>query len=180
MFIVACGGSDSPEPSSTTAAPTATTASTIEVASSTATSAPQATATATAPSASEGVASTATSVPETTASQTSSGAVGETLGLEEALNELTALYEELVVVLSKVTDEASARAVVDDMARIAGRFEDLDELMNDFSEEEITNAFLSGRLAGFSQEFTNEMIRISSDPALFGFLSEAFENFNPH
>lgn len=96
------------------------------------------------------------------------------------MNELTALYEELVVVLSKVTDEASARAVVDDMARIAGRFEDLDELMNDFSEEEITNAFLSGRLAGFSQEFTNGMIRISSDPALFGFLSEAFENFNPN
>ena len=84
----------------------------------------------------------------------------------------------MLVVLASVTDEASARAAVDEMTRISSKFEDLDEQMKDFTEIDITAAFLTGRVSEFSQELTAELIRISSDPEIFKFLSEAFENFD--
>lgn len=168
LFIAACGGGDSTESTATTAAPTSAASGSGSVP------------TATIASGSGNASSAATSAPQATATQTSSGGSADSLDLEEALDQITALYEELLGVLNKVTDEASARDAADAMTRIGSKFEELDERLKDFSEEDITKAFLSGRLAGFSQDFTNEMIRISSDPAIFGFLSEAFENFNPN
>ena len=180
LLIVACGGSDSTESTSSNAAPTATIASaggSAASASSGSTSTNVAP-TATVASTSGSTASAATSTPQATPTQASSSSGGRTLSVEEALDQLVVVYEELLIVLASVTDEASARAAVDEMTIISSKFEYLDEQMKDFSEADITAAFLTGRVGEFSQELTAELIRISSDPEIFKFLAEAFENFN--
>ena len=176
LFIGACGGSDSLESGSTKVVPTATAASATGGSASTATSAPQPTATAA--SAIGGSASTATSAPQPTATKASSGGGGGNLGLDDALDEAIELYEEFLEVLAGVTDEASARAAVDDVTRIVGEFEELDKRMDDYTEAEIASAALSSRFLNFGQELNLEMSRIFSDPAIFLLLAEAFENLN--
>ncbi len=155
LVIGACGGSDSLDSGSTKVAPTATATSAIG-----------------------GASSTATLAPQPTAAQTSSNGGGGDLGLDEALDQVIELYEELLEVLASVTDEASAKAAVDDVSRISSQFESLGERMEDFSQAEIASAFLSGRLTGFGEELNKEMIRIASDPAIFGLLAEAFGELN--
>ena len=155
LFIGACGGSDSLESGSTKVVPTATAAS-----------------------ATGGSASTATSAPQPTATKASSGGGGGNLGLDDALDEAIELYEEFLEVLAGVTDEASARAAVDDVTRIVGEFEELDKRMDDYTEAEIASAALSSRFLNFGQELNLEMSRIFSDPAIFLLLAEAFENLN--
>lgn len=142
LFIVACGGSDSFETGSTTAAPTATLA------------------------------------PQPTATQESSGGGDGNLSLDEALDEVIELYRKLLAVLTGVTDEVSAKAAVDDVVRISSQFEDLEERMGDYSQAEIANAAISGRLSGFGEELSKEMIRITSDPAIYSLLAEAFGDLN--
>ena len=67
------------------------------------------------------------------------------MGLDDALDEAIELYEEFLEVLAGVTDEASARAAVDDVTRIVGEFEELDKRMDDYTEAEIASAALSSR-----------------------------------
>lgn len=149
LLIVACGGSDSTESTSSNDAQTAT-----------------------AP-AGDGASSSATSAP-----QASSSGGGRTVEAEEALDQLVELYKEMLAVLAGVTDEASARAAADDISRISVKFSDLDAIMEDLSQEEIMSAVLSGRLGNFGEELSKELIRLSSDPEIFRYLSEAFENLN--
>ena len=73
------------------------------------------------------------------------------MGLEEALDQVIMLYEELLGVLVNVTDEASARAAADEVMRIADQFEELENRMGDYSDEEITRAAVSTRFFGFAR-----------------------------
>ncbi len=180
LLIVACGGSDSTESTSSNNSPTATITSAEASTASTSSGSisTNVVPAATTDSGGGGAASPSTSTPQATATQTISSGGGGTLSVDEALDQLVEVYEELLIVLASVTDEASARAAVDEMTIISSKFEYLDEQMKDFSEADITAAFLTGRVGEFSQELTAELIRISSDPEIFKFLAEAFENFN--
>lgn len=149
VLISACGGSDSPG------------ADTTEGASSS-----------TAVSAGSGSGSNPTPVPE----PTSSGG-GGSIGLNDALEEMIALYEEMLDVLVDVTDEASARDAVDDVARIAGQFEELERRMGNYSEAEIASAAISSRFRNFGQELGAEILRISANPEAIALLGPAFSEF---
>ena len=123
-------------------------------------------------------ATAATSAPQATATQASSSSGGRTIAADEALDQLVELYKEMLTILAGVTDEASARAAADDISRISDKFSDLDATMEDLSQEEIMSAVLSGRLGNFGEELSKELMRLSSDPEIFRYLSEAFENLN--
>ena len=85
------------------------------------------------------------------------------MGLEEALDEVIMLYEELLDVLVDVTDEASARAAADDVMRITDEFEELENRMGDYSNEEIARAAVSTRFFGFANDL-GELNRLGPDP----------------
>ena len=154
LLIGACGGNGAPESTSTrAAAPT------------------------TAVPPSETAASTATSPPPATADQASSGG-GDSLGLDEALEQVIELYNEMLVLLSVVTDETSAVAAVDGLSRISKQVEDLEEQMGEYSEAEVTGAALFGRFQSFRQAIASEFNRISADPTALELVSEALENAN--
>ena len=176
VLIGACGGSDSTDSTSTNDAPSSATASASGGASSTATSVPQATQA----SSSRAASSTATSAPQLTPTQENSSGGGGSLGIDEALDQLEEFYVQLLDVLSGVTDEASARAAVRELESITSGFDKVNEQMGDFSEQEFANAILTGRLSVFTEEITKEMMRISSDPAIFVLLAEAFQDLNPN
>ncbi len=78
--------------------------------------------------------------------------------------------------MAGVTDEASARATVDDLTRITEDLEALNERIGDYSDAEIASAALSGRFRSFGQDFGAEMGRLAANPAAFALLAEAFEN----
>ena len=138
--------------------PTETTASSSSSSTSTATPVPQ------------------TSAPQPTATQTSSS-VGGTVGLFDALDEAIRLYEELFDALASVTDEASARAAVDDVTRIINQFEELDKRKDDdYTDAEIASAALSSRFFDIGQDLNVEMMRLAANPAVFMLLAEAFED----
>ena len=151
LLIGACGGNGAPESTSTRVA-----------------------APATAVPPSETTASTATSPPPATAS---SGG-GDSLGLDEALEQVIELYNEMLVLLSVVTDETSAVAAVDGLSRISKQVEDLEEQMGEYSEAEVTGAALFGRFRSFRQAIASEFNRISADPTALELVSEALENAN--
>ena len=159
LFIGACGGSDSPESTATRVAPAPTTASSNGGAANNPTPARQ-----------------ATQTPQATATQTSSSGGGGTLDLDEALDQVIIVYEELLDQLAGVTDEASARAAVDDVTRLLNQLEDINKRLGDYSDAEIANAALSGRIRSLGQQLGNELIRLSANPAAFALLAEAFEN----
>ena len=119
---------------------------------------------------------TATEVSEAT--QTSSSGSSGSLSLDEALNQVFEVYDELLAVLAGVSDVASAEAAVDEVTRLTKRFQELELLMEDYSPADLSAAALSGRLSGFGQELNEEMIRISSDPAVFLALAEALGGAN--
>ena len=123
-------------------------------------------------------ATAATSASQSTATQAGSSGGGRTIEADEALDQLVELYQEMLTILAGVTDEASARAAADDVSRISDKFSDLDAIMEDLSQEEIMSAVLSGRLGNFGEELSKELMRLSSDPEIFRYLSEAFENLN--
>ncbi len=123
-------------------------------------------------------ATAATSASQSTATQAGSSGGGRTIEADEALDQLVELYQEMLTILAGVTDEASARAAADDISRISDKFSDLDAIMEDLSQEEIMGAVLSGRLGNFGEELSKELMRLSSDPEIFRYLSEAFENLN--
>ena len=113
-----------------------------------------------------------------TATPAISGSGGGKLALDAAIDEVVVLYENLLDVLASVTDEASARAAIEDVTRISSQFQALDDRMGEYSQAEIASAVLSGRLMGLGEELSREIIRISTDPTIFMLLSEAFENLN--
>ena len=156
LVMGACGGSDSPGVTATVT-PTESTASSSVGATSTAGQVPR------------------TATPQPTATQTSSSGGSGTVDLDDALDEAIRLYEELFDTLAIVTDETSARAAADDIARIINQFEELDKRF-DYSDAEIASATLSSRLFDISQEFSNEMVRLAANPAVFALLAEAFED----
>ena len=123
-------------------------------------------------------ATAATSASQSTTTQAGSSGGGRTIEADEALDQLVELYQEMLTILAGVTDEASARAAADDISRISDKFSDLDAIMEDLSQEEIMSAVLSGRLGNFGEELSKELMRLSSDPEIFRYLSEAFENLN--
>ena len=126
----------------------------------------------------ESTATPETSAFQSTATQAGSSGGGSTIEADEALDQLVELYQEMLTILAGVTDEASARAAADDISRISDKFSDLDAIMEDLSQEEIMSAVLSGRLGNFGEELSKELMRLSSNPEIFRYLSEAFENLN--
>ena len=89
------------------------------------------------------------------------------------------LVSKLLVLFKFVlTGPQSAKAAVDDVARIAGQFAELESEMQRFTPEDIIAADISGRFLNFGQELNDEMTRIAENPALFVSLAEAFENFD--
>ncbi len=105
-----------------------------------------------------------------------SGSAGRNLGMNDTLDEVFELYEELLGVLAGVTDEASARAAADDVARITGEFRELEDRMDDFSQAELASVALTGRFQNFGQELGMEMVRISANPAAYAILAGSLEN----
>ena len=101
---------------------------------------------------------------------------GGSVDPKKHLDEVFELYDELLGVLAGVTDEASARAAADDVARITGEFRELEDRMDDFSQAELASVALSGRFQNFGQELGMEMVRISANPAAYAILAGSLEN----
>ena len=75
--------------------------------------------------------------------------------------------------MAGVTDEASARAAVDDVTRITEDLKALNDRIGDYSDAEIASAALSGRFRSFGQDFGAEIGRLVANPAAFALLAEA-------
>ena len=88
------------------------------------------------------------------------------------------LWEELLDVMAGVTDEASARAAVDDVTRITEDLKALNDRIGDYSDAEIASAALSGRFRSFGQDFGAAIGRHVANPAAFALLAEALEGLD--
>ena len=97
--------------------------------------------------------------------------------MDDAVDRSIELMQEMLDVLTRVSDEGSAREAVDDVTRIINQTEDLAE---SYSEAELAAADLSGRFRSLGQGVSTEIVRLFANPATSKALSDAFNASPTH